>query len=71
MKTDAITATGVVTEVLPSMTFNVELENGHLVRAHLSGKMRQKRIRVILGDRVVIEMSPYDLSKGRVVYRYV
>lgn len=71
MKTDAITMTGVVREVLPSTTFKIELENGHIVLGHLSGKMRQKRIRVILGDQVVLEMSPYDLSKGRVVYRYI
>jgi translation initiation factor IF-1 len=59
-----------VTEVLPNTTFRVTLENDHVVLAYLSGKMRKHYIRVLEGDRVKIEMSPYDLSRGRVTYRY-
>jgi translation initiation factor IF-1 len=61
---------GVVKELLPSTTFKVELENGHEILAHLSGKMRMNRIRILPGDRVAIEMSPYDLTKGRIIFRY-
>ena len=61
---------GEVTELLPAMTFRVRLENGHEILAYLSGKMRMNRIRLIPGDRVKLEMSPYDLTKGRVIYRY-
>ena len=60
---------GSVEEVLPNMTFKVLLENGMEVFAHLSGKMRMRNIRVLVGDRVSVEMSPYDLSKARIVYR--
>ena len=67
---DAIEIEGTVTEVLPNATFRVKLENDHEVLAYLSGKMRQNYIRVLEGDRVKVEMSPYDLSKGRVTYRY-
>lgn len=67
---DAIEIEGTVTEVLPNATFRVLLENDHEVHAYLSGKMRQNYIRVLEGDRVKVEMSPYDLSKGRVTYRY-
>lgn len=67
---DAIEIEGTVTEVLPNATFRVKLENEHEVLAYLSGKMRQNYIRVLEGDRVKIEMSPYDLSRGRVTYRY-
>lgn len=67
---DAIEIEGTVTEVLPNATFRVLLENDHEVHAYLSGKMRQHYIRVLEGDRVKVEMSPYDLSKGRVTYRY-
>ena len=61
---------GTVNEVLPNANFRVELENGHEVLAYLSGKMRQHYIRVLEGDRVKVELSPYDLSRGRVTYRY-
>lgn len=61
---------GTVEELLPGATFRVKLESGQLIVAHLSGKMRMFRIRLLPGDRVKIEMSPYDLTKGRVVYRY-
>jgi len=61
--------TGLVTELLPATMFRVELENGHIILAHLSGKMRLHRMKIIPGDRVSIEISPYDLTKGRIVYR--
>jgi len=67
---DAIEIEGTVTEVLPNTTFRVTLENDHEVLAYLSGKMRKHYIRVLAGDRVKIEMSPYDLSRGRIAYRY-
>lgn len=67
---EAIEIEGTVTEVLPNATFRVELENGHEVLAYLSGKMRQNYIRVLEGDRVKVELSPYDLTRGRVTYRY-
>jgi len=67
---DAIEIEGIVNEVLPNATFRVELENGHRVLAYLSGKMRQNYIRVLEGDRVKVELSPYDLSRGRITYRY-
>jgi translation initiation factor IF-1 len=67
---DAIEIEGTVNEVLPNATFRVELENGHPVLAYLSGKMRQNYIRVLEGDRVKVELSPYDLSRGRITYRY-
>jgi translation initiation factor IF-1 len=67
---DAIEAEGIVTEVLPNTNFRVTLENDHQILAHLSGKMRRHYIRVLEGDRVKVEMSPYDLSRGRVTYRY-
>lgn len=69
-KEEAIEIEGTVTEVLPNATFRVKLENEHEVLAYLSGKMRQNYIRVLEGDRVKVEMSPYDLSRGRVTYRY-
>ena len=68
-KEEPIRVEGVVTEALPNATFRVELENGHTVLAHVSGKMRMHFIRILPGDRVVMEMSPYDLGKGRIVYR--
>jgi len=68
--TDAIEIEGTVREVLPNANFRVDLENGHEVLAYLSGKMRQHYIRVLEGDRVKVELSPYDLSRGRVTYRY-
>ncbi|MBI5734056.1 MAG: translation initiation factor IF-1 [Candidatus Kerfeldbacteria bacterium] len=61
---------GVVEELLPAATFRVLLDNGHVILAHLSGKMRMFKIRLLPGDRVKVEMTPYDLSKGRVIYRY-
>ena len=67
---DAIEIEGTVTEVLPNATFRVLLENDHEVHAYLSGKMRQNYIRIIPEDRVVVELSPYDLTRGRIVYRY-
>jgi len=60
---------GKVIDVLPNQTFKVELENGHVILAYTGGKMRQFRIRIIQGDRVKCEMSPYDLSKGRIIFR--
>ena len=68
-KEEAIRVEAVVKEALPNAMFAVELENGHRVLAHVSGKMRMHFIRILPGDRVTIEMSPYDLSKGRIVYR--
>ena len=69
-KEDAIEVVGTVIETLPNAMFRVELENGHTVLAYLSGKMRKYYIRVLLGDRVKVEMSPYDLTRGRITYRY-
>jgi translation initiation factor IF-1 len=60
---------GVVVDTLPNTTFKVELENGHIVTAHISGKMRKHYIRILTGDQVTVELTPYDLSKGRIVYR--
>ena len=68
-KEEAIEVEGVVVETLPNAKFRVELENGHRVLAHISGKMRMHFIKILPGDSVVIELSPYDLTKGRVVYR--
>jgi translation initiation factor IF-1 len=68
-KEDAIQLEGVVQETLPNTTFRVELENGHVVTAHISGKMRKNYIRILKGDKVTVELTPYDLSKGRIVYR--
>ncbi|HHW51202.1 MAG TPA: translation initiation factor IF-1 [Pseudoclavibacter sp.] len=69
-KDGVIEIEGQVIEALPNANFTVELSNGHRVRAHISGKMRQHYIRILPEDRVVVELSPYDLSKGRIVYRY-
>lgn len=69
-KDDLIQLKGEVTEVLPNAMFRVKLENGHDILAHSSGKMRKNRIRVLQGDSVDIEMSPYDLSKGRITHRH-
>ena len=68
-KEDAIQMEGKVVETLPNTTFRVELENGHVVTAHISGKMRKNYIRILTGDDVTVELTPYDLSKGRIVYR--
>jgi translation initiation factor IF-1 len=62
--------TGTVMELLPNATFRIELENGHQIIGHTAGKMRKNRIRVLAGDKVLVEMSPYDLTKGRVTYRF-
>jgi len=69
-KEEKVEALGTVTEALPGTKFRVELENGHEVIAYLCGKMRRYYIRILLGDRVRVEISPYDLTKGRIVYRY-
>ncbi|MDH4130804.1 MAG: translation initiation factor IF-1 [Gemmatimonadota bacterium] len=69
-KEDSITLEGTVTEVLPNATFRVELENGHTVLATIAGKMRRFRIRVLQGDRVTVDVSPYDLSRGRITFRH-
>lgn len=68
-KEEPIRVEAVVKEVLPNAMFKVQLKNGHIVLAHTSGKMRMNFIRIIPGDKVIIEMSPYDLTKGRIVYR--
>jgi translation initiation factor IF-1 len=60
---------GVVTETLPNTTFRVQLDNGHIVTAHISGKMRKNYIRILTGDRVKVELTPYDLTKGRITFR--
>jgi len=67
---DKIKVEGTVVEALPGTQFRVELDNGHEVLAYLSGKMRKYYIRILLGDRVSVEMSPYDLSRGRITFRY-
>jgi translation initiation factor IF-1 len=69
-KEKAIEVEGVVTENLPNAMFRVELPNGHKVLAHVSGKIRMHFIKILPGDRVLVELSPYDLSRGRIVYRY-
>jgi translation initiation factor IF-1 len=69
-KKDVIEAEGVVTEALPNAMFRVQLESGHSVLAHISGKMRMYYIRILLGDRVTVELSPYDLTRGRITYRF-
>ncbi len=69
-KDDSLQIEGVVLEALPNTTFLVELENGHKILAYLSGKMRKFYIRILPGDRVTVELSPYDIEKGRIVYRY-
>ena len=70
MKEEAIEVEGVVTEVLPSATFRVELENGHQLLATAAGKMRKFRIRILTADRVTVALSPYDLTRGRIVFRH-
>ncbi|EGV33616.1 MULTISPECIES: translation initiation factor IF-1 [Thiorhodococcus] len=68
-KDDVIQMEGTVTETLPNTVFRVQLENGHNVTAHISGKMRKHYIRILTGDKVTVELTPYDLTKGRIVYR--
>ena len=70
MKQEAVSPEGVVSEVLPSAMFRVDLANGHRLLATTAGKMRKFRIRIIEGDRVTVEMSPYDIDKGRVIFRH-
>ena len=69
-KEEAIKIDGQILETLPNATFRVELENGHNVLAHISGKMRMHFIKILPGDKVTVELSPYDLNRGRIVYRY-
>ncbi len=69
-KEDLIKVDGTILETLPNATFKVKLENGHEVHAHISGKMRMHFIRILPGDKVTVELSPYDLSRGRITYRY-
>ena len=69
-KQSAIEQEGVIVETLPNAMFKVELENGHVIIAHLSGQMRMNYIKILPGDRVKVEMSPYDLTKGRISFRY-
>ncbi|MBP1641298.1 MAG: translation initiation factor [Bacteroidetes bacterium] len=69
-KQSAIEQDGTITEALSNAMFRVELENGHVITAHISGKMRMHYIKILPGDRVRVEMSPYDLSKGRISFRY-
>ena len=69
-KQSAVEQEGVIVETLPNAMFKVELENGHVIIAHISGKMRMNYIKILPGDRVKVEMSPYDLSKGRISFRY-
>ena len=70
MKSDSIQIGGKVLEPLPNAMFKVELENGHVVLAHISGKMRMHYIRILPGDKVTVELTPYDLSRGRIIYRF-
>ena len=70
MKEESVELEGTISDVLPSTTFRVALDNGHTVLATLGGKMRRFRIRVLTGDRVKVEVSPYDLTRGRITYRY-
>jgi translation initiation factor IF-1 len=69
-KEDLIEFSGTVTEILPNAMFRVKLDNDHVILAHTSGKMRKNRIRVLAGDRVNVEMTPYDLTKGRITFRF-
>ena len=70
-KEDLIEFTGVVAELLPNAMFRVKLDNDHTILAHTSGKMRKNRIRVLTGDEVLVELTPYDLTKGRITYRFM
>lgn len=69
-KQDSIEVEGIVVESLPNTVFKVELENGHIVTAHISGRMRKNYIRILTGDRVTVHLTPYDLEKGRIVLRH-
>ena len=70
-KEDVIEVEGTVVEALPNAMFQVELENGHIVLAHVSGKMRMNFIRILPGDKVTMELTPYDLNRGRITYRFI
>lgn len=70
IKDDVIQMKAIVKEALPNAMFKVELENGHRVLAHISGKMRKNYIRILPGDQILVELSPYDLNRGRIVYRF-
>lgn len=70
MSKDVIEVEGIVVEPLPNAMFQVELENGHKVLAHVSGKIRMNFIKILPGDKVTVELSPYDLSRGRIIYRF-
>ena len=70
-KQEAIKVDGIISEILPNTNFKVKLENGHEVLAHISGKMRMNYIKILVGDRVTVELSPYDLTKGRITYRFM
>ena len=69
-KQDTLTFDGIVKDLLPNAMFRVELSNGHMITAHTAGKLRKNRIRVLQGDKVTVEMTPYDLTKGRITYRH-
>ena len=68
-KQDTLTFDGIVKDLLPNAMFRVELSNGHMITAHTAGKLRKNRIRVLQGDKVTVEMPPYDLTKGRIIFR--
>ena len=70
VKQDTLTFDGVVKDLLPNAMFRVELSNGHMITAHTAGKLRKNRIRVLQGDKVTVEMTPYDLTKGRITFRW-
>ncbi|BBI01258.1 translation initiation factor [Buchnera aphidicola (Nipponaphis monzeni)] len=69
MKEESIEMQGIITDTLPNTMFRVKLENGHTIIAHISGKMRKNYIRILTGDKVTIELTPYDLTKGRIIFR--
>ncbi len=69
-KEELINFEGIVLELLPNATFKVKLENNHFIIAHTSGRMRKNRIRILVGDKIIVEMTPYDLTKGRVIHRH-
>jgi translation initiation factor IF-1 len=69
-KEDELEFPGTVTELLPNATFRVKLDNGHEIIAHTAGRLRKNRIRVLVGDKILVVMTPYDLTKGRITYRY-
>jgi len=69
-KNDTIQVEGIVVEALPNTTFRVKLDNNHIILAYISGRMRKNYIRILPGDRVTVELTPYDLTKGRIIYRY-